>query len=388
MAPPVRRFLDAVVRSLFEPLLRRSGEGSFTVLSWDVEAGLSLVVDHRSQVILIELGDVDESHACFGRTARFNLTARYIFDRDKPLSAASARFVESVLRMIRLREQHLPTPERPTTTRRAMLREILVERLLMPESRGQYYLNPYVGCTIGCGFCYVAARADMSRRLEGLPRMEWGRYLDVKVNAAEVLRADIERFPPGLVRMSPILTDPYLPAERRFGITRACLEVLLEGGFTPVILTRSRLVTRDLDLLRRFPAAAVGFSIPTDDDRQRQTFEPGADPIAERLAALEACRQAGLTTFAVVQPMLPMDAENLARRIAPLVDAVRIDRMHSLPLAQPLYTAAGAEDAASPAFFERTGAALAAELSRLGIPLDDLDDLGGLLGLRPLAPAG
>lgn len=388
MPEPVVRHLDQAVRFLFAPLLERSSAEGFAVLSWDVEHGLSLVLEHLGDVLLLELEARDEDRPCFVRTARFNLNARLMFDRGRPLIRAHVLLVEAIGRMVARREGRLPEPERTATVRRAMLREIRVDRLLMPESRGQYYINPYVGCTIGCGFCYVQERADLSRRMEGLPRMEWGRYVDVKVNAAEVLRADTARFEPGVVRLSPILTDPYQGAESRYRITRQCLEVLAEAGFSPVVLTRSARVVEDLDRLLACRRAAVGFSIPTDDDRVRAAFEPGADPIDARIKALAACRAAGLTTFAVIQPMLPMDPEALAGRLAPLVDAVRIDRMHSLPLAQPLYAAAGAEDAASPAFFERTGAALAAELSRLGIPLDDLDDLGGLLGLRPLAPAG
>jgi DNA repair photolyase len=234
---------------------------------------------------------------------------------------------------------------------------------------------------IGCDFCYAAHRADLSRALGGLPELPWGRYVDVKVNAAEVLRREVTQHPPGVVRMSPIVTDPYQPLERRFRITRQCLEVLLEAGFTPLVLTRAARVLDDVDLLARFPRAAVGLSVPTDDDAIRRIFEPGGDPIDERLDALARCRAAGIRTFGVIQPMLPMNPARLVEQMAPHVTVVRIDRMHELSRSRAHYEAAGRLDASEDAFFERTGAELRAGFTAAGVAVDDRDDLGGALGL-------
>src|SRR5262249_38483715 len=158
----------------------------------------------------------------------------------------------------------------------------------------------------------------------------------------------------GLVRMSPILTDPYQPVEKRYRITRQALEVLQPAGFTPVILTRAARVREDLDVLARFPRAAVGFSIPTDDDRVRRAFEPGADPVDERSGAPAACAQAGIPPFGVIQPMLPMNAERMVEKMAPHVRAVRIDRMHQVDRNLHLYREAGLVDASGDDFFDRT----------------------------------
>jgi DNA repair photolyase len=237
----------------------------------------------------------------------------------------------------------------------------------MPEGRGQYYLNPYVGCAIGCEWCYVAERADFSRELEGLPRLSWGRWVDVKQNAPEVLRQEVARHTPGIVRLSPIVTDPYQPLERRFRITRGCLEVLLEAGFSPCILTRSSRVLDDLPLLARFPHAAVGFSIPTDDDAVRRVFEPGAEPIEDRIEALQRLKEAGLSTFAVIQPVLPGNPERLAERLSPLIDVVRVDRMYG----------PGAHGE------PQQEAALRDAFSRRGVPESELDDLSPVLSGGP-----
>ncbi len=182
--------------------------------------------------------------------------------------------------------------------------------------------------------------------------------------------------------MSPIITDPYQPLEKSFRVTRQCLEVLQPAGFSPVILTRGARVAEDIPLLARFERAAVGFSIPTDDDRYRRMIEPGADPVEDRIATLERCHAAGLRTFAVIQPMLPMDAAHLVRTLAPLVSAVRLDRMHFTERVRDLYRRHGIEHALSDAFFEETAAALRHGFARHGVRLDDLDDMAALLADR------
>jgi DNA repair photolyase len=379
-----RRAIDDLAEDLFAPLIRaRRSWGGWRLLGWDCEQGLQVSVGRRRSVVLVEFEPRDESRDCSARTRLFNVYARRSFPPGGGLDPAERRVVAALTALVRARESRLPEVERSASGRASVVREIEVPRVLIPEGAGHYYINPYVGCTIGCEFCYVAERADMSRRLEGLPFLPWGRYVDVKVNAAEVLRREVRRYRPGIVRFSPILTDPYQPMERHYRITRQCLEVLQEAGFGAVILTRAALVVEDLELLRRLSAAAVGFSIPTDDDRVRQRFEPGADPIAQRLAALERFHGAGLCTFAVVQPMLPMDPARLVAGLAPLIRAVRIDRMHELSRVRHLYEAAGMLEAATDAFFARTGAALRAGFSAAGIRYDEMDDLTGLVG--PLA---
>ena len=178
--------------------------------------------------------------------------------------------------------------------------------------------------------------------------------------------------------MSPILTDPYQPIERTYRVTRGCLEVLLEAGFSPVILTRGARMVEDLPLLARFSRAAVGLSIPTDDDAVRRRFEPGADPIEARVEALAGCRAAGLRTFVAVQPMLPMDPDRLMDITAPYAHVARIDRMYDIARAQNLY--AEFPEAMTEEFFARTEDALRRGFTARGVIVDALDDMETLLG--------
>ncbi len=367
-------------RALLAPILERPLPQGWRLLGWDSEQGICLTFQSRTCTLLFELEGRDEARDCYARTARFNVCVRHVFSGAGDLDGEERRFVDAIVDLVRRRENALPMVDRAEADRSSVVREIEVERALVPEAPGQYYFNPYVGCMIGCPYCYVQERADFSRRLEGLPRLAWGRYVDVKTNAADVLAREVRNQPPGVVRMCPILTDPYQPLERRYRVTRRALEVFLEAGFTPVILTRAARIVEDLDLLRKFPAAAVGLSIPTDDDRVREAFEPGADSIAERTEALRACHAAGLRTFVVIQPMLPMTPDDLVDTLAPLVQVARVDRMHDAERHRPLYERAGMLPALEPSFFEATGAALREGFVRRGVTLDEMDDLGVLLG--------
>ena len=374
------RAVDEPARALLGPLLdAQSPDAPWRLLSWDVDQGLSLTLAQGERLLLVELSARDPDASCLLRTARFNLVARRLFAGDTTLAPDERRAVEQLARLIRSREGLLPVIERPTTTRGSVVREIEVDRVLIAEGEGQYYVNPYVGCMIGCEFCWAAANADLSRELEGLPMLPWGRWVDVKVNAPEVLRRELATRAPGVVRMSPVVTDPYQPLERRYRVTRGCVEAVVDAGFTPVILTRDARVLDDVDLFARSAEGAVGLSIPTDDDAVREAFEPGASPIDERLDALERLHAAGVRTFAVVQPVLPMSAANLVARVAPFVRAVRIDRMHALPRARHLYERAGRLDAMGDGFAEGLERELRERFTARGVRVDELDDLATAL---------
>jgi DNA repair photolyase len=377
---PAQRDLDRVVGELLAPFLDgRFVSGGWTLAGWDVEQGVCLTFERERTWLLLEFEGRNDRLDCYARTARFNVCVRRQFD-DTPLTDADRRFVDGAIAVVREREALLPDAERPIADRRTVVREVLVERVLMPEGKNQYYINPYVGCMIACPFCYVIDRADFSRRLEGLPQLPWGHYLDVKVNAADVLRRETRTVRSGIVRMSPILTDPYQSAERRFRITRQCLEVLLETDLAPVVLTRAPRILDDLELFKRFRRALVGFSIPTDRDEYRQIFEPGADPIDERLEALRAFHAAGVRTFVVVQPVLPMNVDAFVDKVAPYVRVVRLDRMYLADRVRHLYDEHGLGQYASEDFADRTIGHLTSAFAARGVKVDPLDTFEPLLG--------
>lgn len=203
-----------------------------------------------------------------------------------------------------------------------------VARILTPTGgylRGfTHSLQPYVGCEFACAYCYVRELSVQRANPFGLP---WSRWLAPKRNAAERLARELARLPLATTTIfCASATDPYTPAERRFAITRACLEVL--AAHPPALLvvqTRSPLVARDADLLARIPSARVSVSVPTDDERVRRLLEPNAPGLRLRVAALAQLRAAGVATQAAVAPLLPCDPERLARLLEPVADRVVVD---------------------------------------------------------------
>ena len=189
-----------------------------------------------------------------------------------------------------------------------------------------YAVNPYLGCAHGCAYCYARFMRRMGHRGEA-----WGSFVDVKVNALERLRAEAPRRRRGKVLLSSV-TDPYQPLERRYGLTRGSLEILLEHQFPVSILTKSDLVLRDLDLIRGFDVCDVGFTITVYDDEARKAFEPGASPVEARLAALKELSVEGIPTWAFIGPVLPYltdeGLEPLLDELAGSVGHILFDRLN------------------------------------------------------------
>jgi len=102
------------------------------------------------------------------------------------------------------------------------------------------------------------------------------------------------------------VTDPYQPVERRLGLVRSLLEVLVDQQPRLTIQTRSPLVTRDLDLLRRFEHVRVNMTVTTDSEEVRRAFEPGCPDNKKRLQAIRAVAEAGLDAGITMTPLLPL----------------------------------------------------------------------------------
>jgi DNA repair photolyase len=167
-------------------------------------------------------------------------------------------------------------------------------------------LNPYMGCAHRCTFCYVRA---FELRADRPADERYGASIRVKTNVADVLRRELAR--PSWKREGIAIgaaTDPYQPAEGKYKLTRACLEVLAEAANPFAIITRGPMIVRDLDVLveaARRAEVSVTFSIPTlDIDIWRRT-EPGTPPPHQRLRALYQLVEAGVAVGVGMAPILP-----------------------------------------------------------------------------------
>ncbi len=197
-----------------------------------------------------------------------------------------------------------------------------------------FVVNPYLGCAHGCRYCYAAFMGRYARHHPGAP---WGSYVEVKANLVEVLGRELARRRQPGVALFASVCDAYQPVEARFRLTRGCLELLRQHGWGVDILTKSPLVTRDLDLLKTFTRASVGFSLTTDSEEVRRLLEPGAPPLARRLDALRELSRAGVSTWAFLGPLLPLDPVRLHELVAPYVERVLIDALNYRRLVSQLY---------------------------------------------------
>ncbi len=203
-------------------------------------------------------------------------------------------------------------------------REIYARSILSKSGIGgiAYCINPYVGCAHACTYCY----ATFMRRFTGHTE-PWGAFLDVKMNSAALLAKQLKTAREGTILMASV-TDCYQPAEGEYRVTRSCLEVLAGSPLPVEVLTKSPLVLRDLDILKKIRRLEVGLTITTDDEAVRRIFEPGAPPVKARVDALERLHGEGISTYAFIGPVLPLHPERLADLIRPHADSVLIDRMN------------------------------------------------------------
>lgn len=192
----------------------------------------------------------------------------------------------------------------------------------------------------------------------------WGQFVDIKINAPELLKREITRKKPGRVWMSGVC-DPYQPLESKYGLTRNCLEILAQYGWPVTIQTRSPLVLRDMDILEIGRDFEVGLTVTTADDGIRRLFEPDAPPIEIRVNTLEKIHQTGIKTYAMIAPMLP-GCETLGEILAGKVDYVIIDRMN-YHHADWVYRKYGLQDKMSDDYFFETERKLNSDFARLGI---------------------
>jgi len=220
-----------------------------------------------------------------------------------------------------------------------------------PESTGMDYwsINPYVGCAFGCTYCYAryahryavdralsanASSHELRAEIEGMPPwLAFERHVLVKNDAAAILGHELRPGSPrlraltsGEVIVVGTATDPYQPAERRFRITRSVLETLAaHEGLSVVVITKSPLITRDVDVLSRITersSLTVHLSLITLRRELARLIEPRAPTPDARIRAVARLGAAGIDVGINVMPVLPgitddpADLDNLIRQVA------------------------------------------------------------------------
>lgn len=179
--------------------------------------------------------------------------------------------------------------------------EISCKTILNKSSLSDFTLNCYVGCSHRCLYCYARYIKKFKERPE-----DWGDFVDIKINAPEILSKQIKRLkPPKDVFMSSIC-DGWQPLEAKYKISRACLKILLEAGFTVSILTKSSLILRDFDLLEAYnKIGSLGITITTMNKDLQKVLEPFASCSQERVNTLKKAENKGLEIWVFLGPLIP-----------------------------------------------------------------------------------
>lgn len=169
----------------------------------------------------------------------------------------------------------------------------------------KYSAHPYIGCSFGCEFCYCREE----KYLRGGDPDDFDRVIRVKVNAPELLRRQLSGRPVDVITCG----DWQVPAEQDYRLSRQMLEVVRDLGFPLLVIERSPLLTRDLDLLVEINERSwvgVIYSISTLDPQVKRAFEPRSPGVKRRLAAMAELAQAGILVGTALMPVLPEVADD------------------------------------------------------------------------------
>lgn len=220
-------------------------------------------------------------------------------------------------------------------TPKPVIRETPCKSILNKSEIADYSLNCYGGCVHGCVYCY----ARFMQRFHEHPE-PWGGFVDVKVNAVEVLEKQLRRAKPGAVFVSSAC-DGWQPIEAELKLTRACCGLLLDHGFRVNALTKNALIERDFDLFAGRDAQ-VGITVTTLDQATADLWEPFASPVEERWGVSERAHAAGIRTSVMFGPFLPFlydDQKSVdalfARAAQARVDVIWTDALNARPKVWP-----------------------------------------------------
>src|ERR1700679_1242313 len=203
-------------------------------------------------------------------------------------------------------EDYLKSLDRPPTEYLPDQSQSIIASNDSPDVGFEVSLNPYRGCEHGCIYCYARPTHEYLGFSAGV---DFETKIMVKHEAPELLRKALSApgWKPRVLGLSGV-TDAYQPVERQLGVTRRCLAVLSEYRQAVTIITKNRLVTRDLDLLAELAQhnpAGVFVSITSLDEELIGRLEPRTTRPRGRLSTIAALAGAGIPTGVMVAPMIP-----------------------------------------------------------------------------------
>ena len=180
-------------------------------------------------------------------------------------------------------------------------KEVKIARILNPTSidLGEYVINPFMGCEFSCLYCYVRSNKVISRRPG-----EWGAYVDIRINAPELLEKEIVSKKPKCVLLGST-TDCFQPVEKKYMITKRVLEVLNRHKVYYYILTRSPYIAEYMDLLNQGFCKKIYFTINNMPTEVKSKLEPKSPAFELRFKAINKMLDEGIDVVPYFSPILP-----------------------------------------------------------------------------------
>jgi len=193
-----------------------------------------------------------------------------------------------------------------------------------------YTINPYVGCSHACRYCY----ADYyTKRIYGITH-PWGEYVFIKENLPQLLQNELISKIPGTIYISS-LTDAYQPIESQTKLTRTILNILKEYDWPIIVQTKSASIRRDFDVLSTFFDVTIGFTIITSREDIRRLLEPRTSTIEARISALKEAHDIGIKTYVFIGPIMPgtdfRDILEIIERTQDYADKFFFDKLNIKP---------------------------------------------------------
>jgi DNA repair photolyase len=181
------------------------------------------------------------------------------------------------------------------------INEIKITRILNPTSidLGEFVINPYKGCSLGCLYCYVKFNKVVMKETR-----EWGSYVDVRVNAPDQLQKELVKHKPKRVLMGST-TECFQPIERQYKITAQILELLNKNGVYYNILTRSPIILDYIPLLNQGYCEKIYFTVNNYDDSLKKVLEPGSDTFDKRIDTINKLLENKIPVIPYFSPILP-----------------------------------------------------------------------------------
>ncbi|MDP2911095.1 MAG: radical SAM protein [Candidatus Omnitrophota bacterium] len=180
-------------------------------------------------------------------------------------------------------------------------KEVKISRILNPTSidLGEYVINPFMGCEFSCLYCYVRSNKVISRRPG-----EWGEYVDIRINAPDLLEKEIASKKPKCVLLGST-TDCFQPVEKKYAVTKRILETLNKHKVYYYILTRSPYITEYIDILKKGFCKKIYFTINNIPPEAKNKLEPKSPAFELRFKAINKMLDEGIGVIPYFSPILP-----------------------------------------------------------------------------------